>query len=73
MHFVPLSQAFPFMHPYAVLTFQVTFRTHLEPPEAVLQPDLETNFFALSYRAIVEVYNCTYGFVNYSQCTKMRH
>ena len=30
-----------------VLTFQVKFKTHLEPPEAVLQPDLENTFLCL--------------------------
>ena len=30
-----------------VLTFQVTFKTHLELPEAVLQPDFENNFLCL--------------------------
>ena len=30
-----------------VLTLQVTFKTHIEPPEAMLQLDLENNFLCL--------------------------
>ena len=38
---------FPLCIPMLVLTFPVTFKTHLEPLEAVLQPDLENNFLCL--------------------------
>ena len=38
---------FPLCILMLVLTFQVMFKTHLEPPEAVLQPDFENNFLCL--------------------------
>ena len=41
------SKHFPLCILRLVLTFQVTFKTKLDPPEVVLKPDLENNFICL--------------------------
>ena len=47
MQFVPLSQAFPFMHSYACFDVSGNVHTHLAPTKVVLKPDLENNFLCL--------------------------
>ena len=49
-----------------VLMFQVTLKTHLEPPKTVLQPELENNFLSLilSGDRGVQQYMWFCGFVN---------